>query len=58
MQLIDVNSFIPQIERAPHKIYILELTLEELQHFKIASKHMLKHLVIHNSTAFPFRVAF
>ena len=42
MQLIDVNSFVPHIEKAPHKIYVIEFSMSELQHFKVASKHILQ----------------
>lgn len=42
MNLIEVNSYVPQIERAPHKIYIIELSLDELQHFKVSSKNLLR----------------
>lgn len=42
MKLIDVNSYVPQIERSPHKIYVVEFTRDELQVFKSAPKEVLK----------------
>jgi hypothetical protein len=44
MQLIEINSRIPEIEKAPHKIYILELSLRELRAFKLEAKSVLSRL--------------
>ena len=42
MELIEINSFIPKIERAPHKVYVLELTMDELRAFKLDPCRLLK----------------
>ena len=42
MRLIEVNSFIPYIQQAPHKIYIIEFEMAELPGFKVNPKEALK----------------
>ena len=42
MDLIEINGYIPRIAKAPHKIYVLELTLEELRLFKLSALKMLR----------------
>jgi len=44
MQLIEIKSYVPQIKRAPHKLYVVEFSLDELALFKIASHQILKTL--------------
>lgn len=42
MELIEVNSYIEKIEKAPHKIYILEMSYEELTLFKLGAQEILR----------------
>lgn len=42
MQLIEANSYIPQIEHAPHKMYVVEFTIDELAQFNRSPKRVLK----------------
>lgn len=42
MELIEINGFIPKIAKAPHKLYVLELTLGELRLFKLSALKMLR----------------
>ena len=44
MKLIEINSYVPQIASAPHKIYVVEFTLAELGSFRLDSARVLKRM--------------
>lgn len=46
MKLIEINKSVPEIAKAPHKIYVLELDIEagDLRDFKLNRKEVLKKL--------------